>query len=192
MTEYKIIVKDPVVKNNIFEEDYFQSIKEYFANHEVLKQEEYHYYGSKRVDSYTDPKLDEIHKMLMPMAKEIFGSETLLPTYAVFSEYSGHTAYLDKHKDVGPCTYTIDICLYKGADWPLFIEGKGYNWGPNEGIFFYANDQDHWKEDFPEKDNNKTGLLFLHYVEPDHQWWSVPEKMRPILRNSIKHIKKDD
>lgn len=182
---YKINVKDPVIKNNIFSEDDFSRIKEYFSNHEILKQDKYHYYGSKRVDSYNDSLLEEIHNSLIPLAKDIFQSDTLMPTYAVFSEYSGEAAYLDKHKDVGPCTYTIDICLYKGADWPLFIEDKEYNWGPNEGIFFYANDQMHWKEDFPNKEDNKIGLLFLHYVEPDHMWWSVPEKMRPTLRNNF-------
>lgn len=182
------IVKDPIIKNNIFDQNYFNYLVEYFSNHEVLKNEEYHYYGSKRVDSFNDPVLKEIQEKLMPLAKETFGSETLMPTYAIFSEYSGQDAYLDKHKDVGPCTYTMDICLYRGTDWPLIIEGKEYNWGPNESIFFYPNDQLHWKEDFPDKDNNKIGLLFLHYVEPDHKWWQISEKLRPIIRNKFKIV----
>lgn len=185
---YEVKVKDPVIKNDIFDQDYFNYIKDYFSNHDILKQDQYHYYGSKRVDSYTDPVLKEIHERLMPMAKEIFGSDTLLPTYAIFSEYSGDAAYLDKHLDIGPCTYTIDICLYKGTDWPLFIEDKEYNWDPNEAIFFYPNNQLHWKEDFPDKDSNKVGLLFLHYVEPDHKWWEIPERMRPLLRKHAKII----
>ena len=183
------MIKDPCIEKNIFDQEYFEYLKDYFSNHEILKKDEYHYYGSKRVDSFNDPVLKEVLEKLTDKAKEVFGSDTLMPTYAVFSEYSGSTPYLDEHKDVGPCTYTIDLSLYQNTQWPLYIEGKAYNWSDNEAIFFYANDQLHWKEEFPDKGNNKVGLIFLHYVEPDHWWWAVPEAMRPIIRNKAYLVK---
>ena len=177
------MVKEPCIEKNIFDQEYFEYLKKYFSNHDILKKDEYHYYGSKRVDSFNDPVLKEVLDKLTDKAKEIFGSDTLMPTYAVFSEYSGSTPFLDEHVDVGPCTYTIDLSLYQNTSWPLYIEGKAYSWSDNEAIFFYANDQKHWKEEFPDKDNNKVGLIFLHYVEPDHWWWKIPESMRPVVRN---------
>lgn len=186
MTQYPVNIKNPIVLGNIFDVEYFNYLKEYFSNHDILKQDRYHYYGSKRVDSFTDPVLKEAQDKIFDTAKKIFGSETMLPTYSIFSEYSGAgNPYLNKHHDVGPCTYTIDLCLYKGADWPLFIEGKSYNWDENEAIFFYPNHQLHWKEDYPDKENNKVGLIFFHFTEPDHEWWKIPERIRSIIRNKI-------
>ncbi len=183
-------VKEPHIEKNVLDPEYFEYIKNYFANHEVLKQENYHYYGSKRVDSFNDPVLKEVLEKLIDKAKEIFESDTLMPTYGIFSEYSGTEPYLDKHLDIGPCTYTIDLSLYQNTEWPLYIEGKAYNWADNEAIFFYPNDQWHWKDEFPNKENNKVGLLFLHYVEPDHEWWTIPEVLRPRIRNKFYNVDK--
>ena len=179
------MVKDPHIEKNVLEQEYFEYIKDYFYNHEILKQDKYHYYGSKRVDSFNDKILKEVLDKLTDKAKRIFESDTLMPTYGIFSEYSGSTPYLNKHLDSGPCTYTIDLSLYQNTEWPLFIEDRSYSWSDNEAIFFYPNEQLHWKEEFPDKENNKVGLLFLHYVEPDHPWWSIPEAMRPYLRNQL-------
>jgi hypothetical protein len=184
-----VVVKDPHIEKNIFDQEYFEYLREHFSNHEILKKDEYHYYGSKRIDSFNDPVLKEVLDKLTDKAKEIFESDTLMPTYGIFSEYSGSSAYLNKHKDSGPCTYTIDISLYQNTPWPLHIEGKSYSWSDNEAIFFYANDQMHWKEEFPDKEKNKVGLLFLHYVEPNHPWWIIPEELRPYVRNKL-YIKK--
>lgn len=183
-----INVKPPFVEKDIFSEDKFKEIKLYFQNHDILKKDEYHFYGSKRIDSFNDKFLNQIHIDLTEKAKSLFGSETLMPTYAVFSEYSGEQAYLDKHKDIGPCTYTIDLCLYQETKWPIFIENKEYTFDENEGIIFYPNHQDHWREDFPDKEKNKVAIILFSYVEPDHDWWKIPENMRPMLRNRVRPI----
>lgn len=176
------------VEKEIFDEEYFLFLKNYFMNHKILQSPEYHFYGSKRVDSFNDDILNQAHIKLTEKAKDLFKSKTLMPSYAVFSEYSGEQAYLDKHKDIGPCTYTIDLCLYQKTQWPIYIEDKEYNFTENEGIVFYPNHQDHWRGDFPDKENNKVGIILFSYVEPDHDWWKIPEKMRPLLRNKVKPV----
>ncbi len=172
--------------SNFFDNEYFLYLKEYFSSHDILSIPEYNFYGSKRIDSYADKVLKEVLDKCLPVAKNWFGSNTMVPTYGIFSEYSGKQAYLDKHKDAGPCTYTIDICLYQNNEWPLFIEDKEYVFGENEAVMFFANDQYHWRPDFPNPDKNKVGILLLHYVEPEHSWFNLPEQVRILLRNRTK------
>jgi hypothetical protein len=174
--------------SNFFDIEYFNLIKEYFINHKILNSPEYHFYGSKRVDSFDDEFLKEVLYSAMPIAKEWFGSETMVPTYGIFSEYSGSQAYLDKHKDAGPCTYTIDLCLYQKTDWPLIIENQEYVFGENEAVMFFANDQDHWRPEFPNPDNNKVGILLLHYVEPDHKWFTLSDDVKKLLRKRTRPL----
>lgn len=181
--------KKVVIEKNIFDQDYFLYLKDYFSKHSILEKDEYHYYGSKRIDSYNDTVLAEAQEKIIEKAKQIFMSDTLVPSYSIFSEYSGSEAYLNEHYDVGPCTYTIDLCLYQKTSWPLFIENEKYEWGENEAIFFYPNDQLHWKEDFPDKENNKVGLLFFHFVEPDHAWLKLPDSVKKYIRNTGKLLK---
>lgn len=174
--------------SGFFNSEYFELVKSYFSNHTILNSLEYHFYGSKRVDSFEDNFLKEVLESALPTAKEWFGSETMVPTYGIFSEYSGEQAYLDKHKDAGPCTYTVDLCLYQKTEWPLFIEDTEYTFGENEAIMFFANDQDHWRPDFPDPNNNKVGILLLHYVEPEHKWLTLSEDAKKILRKRTKPL----
>lgn len=172
------------IEKNIFDIDYFLYLKKYFSQHEILKNPQYNHYGSKRIDSYKDDVLVKAQNKIIEKAKKIFKSDTLVSSYSAFCEYSGDQAYLDKHYDVGPCTYSIDLCLYQKTNWPLFIENKKYEWQENEAIFFYANDQLHWREDFPDKKNNKVGLLFFFFVEPDHPWNSLPVSVQKYIRHT--------
>ena len=183
-----IDIKEPRIIKNFFEDDYFNNLKNYFENHEIVKQDKYHYYGSKRIDSFNDPVLKETHEKMLPKIKEIFGVEDILPTYAVFAEYSGEQAYLDKHKDIGPCTYTIDLCLYQKTGWDIMIEGKSYSFVSNEAIAFYPNHQDHWREEFPDPENNKVAIILFSYAPTDHDWWKIPENVRPLLRDRVKPL----
>jgi hypothetical protein len=31
----------------------------------------------------------------------------------------------------------------------------------------------HWREDFPNPENQKVAMIFFHFVEPDHWWFDV-------------------
>lgn len=172
------------IEKNIFDQKYFDYLQNYFSNHDILNQNEYQQYGTKRIDSYNDPILKEAHKKLLNKAREIFKSENIMPSYAIFAEYSGNEAYLDKHHDIGPCTYTIDLCLYQKTSWPFYVENEKYEWEENEALFFYPNDQLHWREEFPEKETNKVGLIFFSYVEPDHVWLKLTEQQRKSVRDA--------
>ncbi len=179
---------DPKVVSNIFEEPFFEYIKNYFENHPQLKNISYDYYGSKRMDSFDDSVILECLNKLTDFARHHFGKPDILPTYAVFSEYSSGAAQLDEHLDIGPCTYTIDLGLYQKTPWSLFIEGNEYIFDENEAVLFLANDQKHWKGPFPDPEFNKVGIMLLHWVDPDHPWLKLPREAQRVLRKRVSVI----
>jgi hypothetical protein len=174
------------VEKQIFSQEYFSFLKNYFINHSFLSDAKHDFYGSKRIDSFDDKILKDALNMLTEKAKKMFNSDTLIPTYAVFSEYSGKQAMLNSHKDVGPCTYTIDMALYYNEPWPLIVEGEYYTFLENEAVVFYANDQLHWKPAFPSPETNKVAIILFHFAEPTNQWWSINEKLRSVMRKKFK------
>lgn len=178
----------PRVESNIFEKEYFLFLQEYFASHSGNKNKNFDYYGSKRTDSYEDNVLNDALNKLLPKAREYFNNNSIIPTYAIFSEYSGEQAMLDKHKDVGPCTYTIDLSLYYKYPWPLYIEGEKYIFLENEAVLFYANDQEHWKDSFPNPEINRVGIILFHYVDQNHWWWDYSESTHRLFRRRFKAI----
>lgn len=185
-------MKKEYTEKNFLDKEYFDFIKNYFLNHDVVNKPDYDFYGSRRVDTFNDEVLNKLHIDLLERAKKLFNSETLLPTYAVFSEYSGEQAYLDRHLDAGPCTYTIDLMIYQKTPWSIFVEDTEYFLDENEALIFYPNEQYHWRGDFPDSENNKVAIILFSYVEPDHLWWTIPEKMRPMLRNNLKPYRSEN
>mgnify|MGYP003135262775 FL=1 len=111
----------------------------------------------------------------LPLAREIFGSETLMPSYALAVHYMGDQAKLVNHKDDNACTYTLDLSLYYQDPWDLVIEDRSYDLKPNQALAFYGEDQEHWRNDFPNPETNYYGAVFFHYVEPDH-WFFTGDK----------------
>ena len=178
----------PKVVSNIFDKERFIYLQEYFKSHPQLNSLEYDHYGSKRIDSFDDPVIFQCLKDLTEFAKYHFNKKDIVHTYGIFAEYSGTGAQLEEHKDVGPCTYTIDIEIYHETPWDLIIEGKRYKFNENEAVLFLANDQDHWKEEFPNPETNKVGILLLHWVDSNHPWLSLPESVQKLLRKRVKAI----
>jgi hypothetical protein len=127
---------------------------------------------------YADKMIEEYGQKLVPLAREIFNSKTLLLSYSLFSHYEGHQANLHKHKDTNACTYTIDLCLYQTEPWDLYVEGKPYTLYPNQGLAFLGEEQEHWREEYPNPDTQKVGMVFFHFVEPEHWFFQEnPDKL---------------
>lgn len=127
--------------------------------------------------------LDNTFKKLTPKAREVFGSDTLMPTYALFAHYEGPNASLYKHKDDNACTYTLDMCVYQKEPWDLFVEGKPYTLTQNQALAYYGNDQEHWREGFPNPEENFVAMIFFHYAEPDHWFFTKGPSYLEVVRN---------
>jgi hypothetical protein len=127
---------------------------------------------------YADKMVAEYGEKLVPLARAIFNSKTLLMSYSLFCHYEGEQANLFKHKDSNACTYTLDMCLYQTEPWDLYVEDKAYRLYPNEGLAFLGEEQEHWREAYPNPDIQKVGMVFFHFVEPDHWFFQEnPDKL---------------
>jgi hypothetical protein len=131
--------------------------------------------------------LSETADFLTPLARKLFSSETLMPTYTLFAHYEGDSPApsLYKHKDDNACTYTIDLCLYQTETWDLWVEDKPYTLHPNEALAYYGNDQLHWREEFPNPGNQVVAMIFFHFAEPTHWWFTKGPDYLSVVRNEI-------
>jgi hypothetical protein len=129
---------------------------------------------------------------LVPLARSIFKSEYLLPTYALFAHYIGPNAQLPKHKDDNACTYTIDYCLYQNINWDLWIEEKPFSLKPNDALVYSGTDQLHWREKFPGKNGDHVAMIFFHFAEPGHWYFTEgPEHIDLIrMKRQFEHEQK--
>lgn len=137
------------------------------------------------VNNEINKDLDKAFNNLTSLARQTFNSKTLLPTYALFSHYEGKNARLHKHVDDNACTYTIDLCLYQKTPWGLWVENKEYVLQENQALAYYGNDQLHWRQQFPDKENNQVAMIFFHFAEPDHWWFTKGPSYLSVIRGQM-------
>ena len=142
-------------------------------------------FGRYATNHHQFPFLKEAGEKLLPLARQIFNSETLLPSYTMFVHYEGPKAKLRKHRDDNACTYTLDMCLYQNQTWDLWVENKSYTLQENQALAYYGNDQIHWREKFPNPDTQHVAMIFFHFVEPDHWYYTKGTQYWTLLRGEI-------
>ena len=133
------------------------------------------------------PLLAELAERLVPVAREAFNSETLLPTYTLFAHYEGQdpAPSLYKHKDDNACTYTLDMCVYQTEPWDLWVDDKNYTLYPNQALAYYGNDQWHWREEFPNPESGHVAMVFFHFAEPDHWFFTKGPGYLQVIRGTM-------
>lgn len=133
------------------------------------------------------PILGELADKLTKTARQVFDSQTLMPTYTLFAHYEGQNPApsLYKHKDDNACTYTIDMCVYQNEPWDLWVEETSYTLYPNQALAYYGNDQMHWREEFPNPETNHVAMIFFHFAEPDHWYFTKGPEYLNVIRGII-------
>lgn len=186
-------MKKPITISNVLENNDLielkSSISKLLINNNCINEESI---GRRSIEMKDCQFLLKHLKSLTQIAKTIFESKTLIPTYAFFSEYSSPNSVLPKHKDNNGNTYTIDLCLYTNKPWGLFIEGKEYALYENQAICFYGEEQEHWRENL--NDNNCVGMIFFHYAEPHHDFFDFKKSIKMyenegfvLLKNAVEN-----
>jgi hypothetical protein len=168
-----IKIKKPTIIKNVFTKEEHDKLKEFLQSYPRSSMD---YAESMGRHLLTHSTINEYSEKLIPVARELFESEGLLPSYSLFSHYEGPTASLYRHIDDNACTYTIDLCLYQNEPWALGIQHDGidqeYILNENEAVVYYGNDQEHWRPEFPNPGSQHVAMIFFHFVEPDH-WYHI-------------------
>jgi hypothetical protein len=154
----------------------FKALKDYVQNKN--KEETNFYEGYNRYEWSGSEELNSLHHRLLPIAKEKFGSSTLVPTFNFASWYFGN-ASLEHHTDINACTYSIDLAVYSEMPWDLYVEGVPYALDENDALLYYGESQEHWREPLVNPDNKVVCNVFFFYVEPDH--WFITEPVEKHL-----------
>jgi hypothetical protein len=155
-----------------------------FKNNPILDSMGTDEFGRKLLGDQSEPILKEFSQILLPTVKQYFGTDTCVTSYSLFAEYSAETISLEKHKDVNACTYTLDLVLYQDFAWDLFIDGKAYHANSNEAIMFMGEEYEHWRETVY-NNSGKIGVVFFHYVEPDHWFITEPKEKHDKIRRQM-------
>lgn len=170
MVGIMIELQSPRIINNLFSKNDFLNIQQLFINPKKFQFQS----GFSRwvVSGVEIPVLNIYACSLTNLARNIFNSKELIPTYCLFSHYESKHASLYRHKDDNACTYTIDMCVYQKYAWDIYVEGIPYTLYPNQALAYYGNDQEHWREAFPEPKTNYVAMIFFHFAEPDHWYFN--------------------
>lgn len=175
-------IKTPEILKNIFSKEEFNSLKSYLYNKPKLEKDFDQSFGRY---TFNDSFVDSYLNSLIPLARKVFKSETLLPSYAVFAHYEGEHASLYTHVDDNACTYTIDMCVYQTEPWSLIVDGNEYTLYENQALAYYGNEQPHGRKTFPNPESQQVAMVFFHFVEPDHWWYTKNQQYVEVIRGNI-------
>lgn len=168
----KVMVREPKIFNDLIDKKDFQQLKKYLLSIPKEKMTFDKARGRYNLDEDNLCLFSQYSKIITPAARKFFKSKTLVPSYTLFSHYEGPLASLAKHKDDNACTYTLDLCVYQKYPWDIWVDDKPYTLHENQALGFYGNDQFHWRESFPYPKTNYVGMIFFHFVEPEHWFYT--------------------
>jgi len=180
-------MKPPQKIIDVFNKEDFKNLLKTFSEDRVATFNFDPHFSRHVADQNDVREMQYYFESLTSLAREIFDAPTLLPTYALFAQYSGENAKLWKHKDDNACTYTIDFCLYQNYAWDLWVEGNPYTLFPNEALAYYGNDQEHWRNNFPMPKKNKVAMIFFHFADEDHWYFkNGPDYVDSDIRKKMR------
>lgn len=163
------LVFDPIVIGDILNDQEMSELKSHL---EELNKHSFRDNGFKR-NLANSNYLDELcQNKFVPLARQVFRTDNLEMTYSLYSKYDSPESNLIKHRDDNACTYTLDFCVSAKTPWPIWVEDKEYPVKENEALAFLGEDQTHWREAFPDPENNIVEMIFFHFAPKEHWWFT--------------------
>lgn len=172
----------PKIVRNVFSQDLLQDLCDLRSTLQNMPFDQA--FSRYTLSNINSPIIQKAFDESLHVARHTFGSNTLLPTYSLFAHYKDN-AKLWKHKDDNACTYTLDYCVYQTEPWDIYVENIPYTLHENEALAFYGNDQEHWRGPFPNPESQEVAMLFFHYAEPDHWWFTKGPSYLSVIRKEI-------
>ena len=195
LTNRTLLKRPPaIVLDEVFKPHEFNDLK---TRLEVMQEENvipYEHglgrYGLNATSDIESP-LSEYHQLALERARSIF-TPTLQPTYCLWVNYHGFRARLPRHVDDNACTYTIDLCISYKTQWPIYIENEEFLLEPNQAACYYGEDQYHWRGNFPDPAHNQVQMIFFHFAEPDHWYFTKGQShVQNVIRVRHEYQKKN-
>lgn len=117
-----------------------------------------------------NPRLWLYMERLLPLAREVFQDDTILPSYACWAMYYEPSSRLEAHTDDNACTYTLDYCVRQFEPWDMLVEGESFTLQENQALALLGETQEHERPAF--KVGNVVEMIFFHFVHPDHWYFT--------------------
>jgi hypothetical protein len=122
-------------------------------------------------------KLAKFNEILEPIAKEVFGDETLKSTYSILLSYN-FKSHLVGHHDTNANIYTINYCVKSNVVWPIWFgsdeERVGIDIPEGEALAFMGCDDFHYREKTDQEDADLV-LVMFHFCPADHWYFTKGE-----------------
>lgn len=181
-----MILQPPTIIKNILSDSEFELLKNHAIELDKTEGTQDSGFGRK---TYGNTKiLNYIHRILLIKARDFFQNDSIEPTFSMISIYRGDQASLFRHKDDNACTYHFDVCLFQNDPWDIWVnhddESKPYTLYPNQALAMHGEDQEHWREDFPDKENNVVCNAFFFFCEPDHWFFTKGPEYLEVIRSN--------
>lgn len=168
-------IKNPIIIKNIFDIKYFNALLTDI--NKFKNSEKFFDVSLKRyITSGNEiPMLKQAGEILLPIANKIFNNNKIISYDQICAHYEGPQTKLYKHKDAVPNIYVIDVCMYQKTPWDIIIEDRRYSLDINDALCFYPGNQIHWREKFPDPENNIVGMVQFYFAEEGH--WILGDKV---------------
>ena len=123
-------------------------------------------------------KLHKFNELLEPLAKEVFGDDTLRATYSILLTYN-KDSHLVGHHDTNANIYTINYCVKSNVEWPIWFgdddERVGLDIPEGEALAFMGCDDFHYREKTDQEDADLV-LVMFHFCPADHWYFHKGEE----------------
>lgn len=165
---------------NFFDNETFNKIKE-----SVLEKVNDQYglsYGKDCTREYRIVFLsNETQSILLEKAKQETKNDSLEIIYNQIVRYQikdGTIPELKQHRDRAVGEWVMDIVIDATVDWPLVIEGESFSNTTNSVTFICGEEELHWREDFPSRnEEDYVLLLFVHLADKDSKYAKVSREV---------------
>lgn len=178
----------PKIIENLFDAELFNALENDLRSKVTSHGDSSLMPGRYLIDTDQSSLLQVAHDKTIDIAKELFETPGLLPSYALFVHYEtigDVVPYLRKHKDINACTYIIDMCLYQSEPWDLYIEGAPYTLHPNQALAYCGEKQEHWRNKFPNPDSGFVGMVFFFFVESNHWFYTKGKDYIDVINGTM-------